>query len=101
MAKANRNLIVNHKGEEHEKQIVSDSMYSQNDHYYKFWILRSNVLVGSTFYKYTITSSKTIIKISKHLFVLNDKQSIQYHKKTFWFDEWNVLDTAIMRGTHT
>ena len=52
MAKANRNLIVNHKGEEHEKQIVSDSMYSQNDHYYKFWILRFNVLVGSTFYKY-------------------------------------------------
>ena len=52
MAKANRNLIVNHKGEEHEKQIVSDSMYSQNDHNNKFWILRSNVLVGSTFYKY-------------------------------------------------
>ena len=27
---------VNHKGREHEKQIVSDSMYNHNDHYLKF-----------------------------------------------------------------
>ena len=31
IAKANRNVIVNHKGEEHEQQIVSDSMYKHND----------------------------------------------------------------------
>ena len=31
IAKANRNFIVNHKGEEHEQQIVSDSMYKHND----------------------------------------------------------------------
>ena len=28
--------------------------------------------------------------------MFNDKQSTQYHKNKFWFDEWNVLDTAIM-----
>ena len=41
MTKANRNLI---KGEEHDKQIVSDSMYNLNDHYLKFCILCSLML---------------------------------------------------------
>ena len=58
--KANQNCIVNHKGEEHEKQIVSDSIYTHNDHYLKLCILRSIVLtiqkvcIGSTFYKYRV-----------------------------------------------
>ena len=48
--------------------------------------------------KNTITSSTTIVKLSKRTFAcFNDKQSTQYHKKPFWFDKWNVLDTAIMR----
>ena len=41
-ANANWNCIV--KGEEHEQQIVSDSMYKHNDHNLKFCILRSIVL---------------------------------------------------------
>ena len=32
MAKADRNCIVSHKGEEHEQQIISDSMYKHNNH---------------------------------------------------------------------
>jgi len=36
--------IVNHKGEGHEKQIVSDSMNTHNDYYLKFCILCSIVL---------------------------------------------------------
>ena len=30
--------IFHHKGEEHEKQIVSDRMYKHNDHHLKFCI---------------------------------------------------------------
>ena len=45
MAKAHPNFdIVNHKGEGHEKQIVSDSMNTHNDYYLKFCILCSIVL---------------------------------------------------------
>ena len=33
---------------------------------------------------------------NEHLFVFNDKKSTQYHKKTFEFDKWNVLDMATM-----
>ena len=32
---------------------------------------------------------------NENLFVFNDKQSTQYHKKKF--DEWYFLDTAIMQ----
>ena len=61
------------------KQIVwSDSMYNHNDHYLKFCILRSIVLTIQKVCrldflevprgrcgKHTITSSKTIVKLSK------------------------------------
>ena len=71
-------IIVNHKGEEHEKKRVSDSMYNQNDYFLKFCILRSIVLTIQKVCrldflevprgrcgKHTITSSKTIVKLSK------------------------------------
>ena len=72
-------------------------MYCHNDHYLKFCILHSIVLTIQNvcrrdFLKVplrrcsenTITSSKTIVKLqNKQLFVFNDKQSTQYHKKHF------------------
>ena len=77
------------------KSRVSDSMYSHNDHYYKFCILRSIVLtiqkvcINSTFYtstsealwwNYYIVKKRLLCFQNDHLYVFNDKQSTRYHK---------------------
>ena len=82
MAKANPNRKVNHKGDEHIKQIVSesDSMYKHIDHYLKFCILRSIVLIiqrapRGRCGKNAITSSKRFLCFqNEHSFVLYDQQ---------------------------
>ena len=89
-------IIVNHKGEEHEKKRVSDSMYNQNDYFLKFCILRSIVLTIQKVCrldciqvpwghcgKHCYSVKKRLLSFqNEHLFVFNDKQSTQYHKKT-------------------
>ena len=102
MAKANR------------KQIVwSDSMYNHNDHYLKFCILRSIGLTIQTicrldflqlstsevlWWKHYYRQKRLLSFQNEQLFVFNDKQSTQYHKKhsslinemfwTRWLCEW-------------
>ena len=74
--------IVNHKGEGHEKQIVSDSMNTLNDYYLKFCILCSIVLTirkvcrldflqvsWGRCGKNTITLSETFVNLSQQTFV--------------------------------
>jgi len=77
-------------------------MYNHNDHHLKFCILRSIVLTIQNVcrlnflqvYYFEIVVVKTLLCCQKwllsfqneHLFVFNDKQSTQYHKKTFQFD---------------
>jgi len=76
-----RNLIVNH-----EKQIVSDSMYNHNDYYLKFYILHSIVLtiqkvcrfnllqVPRVRYGKTLHRQKRLLSFqNEHFFVFNDK----------------------------
>ena len=89
------------------KSRVSDSMYNHNDHYLKFRILSSIELTIQTVcrldFLQLITSEvlwtvvKTLLHCQKRLlsfqneqlFVFNDKQSTQYHKKQNIFNSMN------------
>ena len=80
-----------------KNRIVSDSMYTDNDHYLKFCILRSIVLTIQKVCRLDFLQvprgrcGKTLLHHQKrllsfqneHLFVFIDKQSTQYHKKHF------------------
>ena len=84
-------------------QIVSDSIYIDNDHYLKFCILPSIVFHNSESMQARLSTStswglwqkqRLLSFQNEHLFVFKDKQSIQYHK-SIWFDELSILDKAI------
>ena len=85
-----RNLIVNH-----EKQIVSDSMYNHNDYYLNFNILHSIVLtiqkvcrfnllqVPRVRYDKTLHRQKRLLSFqNEHFFVFNDKPINSVPQKT-------------------
>ena len=71
-------------------------MYNHNDHYLKFYILRSIVLTIQNvwrldFYKYLM---KTLLQRQKRLLGFQNKQLFGFNdnqlsttKNTFWFDE--------------
>ena len=77
---------------------MKSSMYTHNDHYLKY--------VGSTFYKYLggvvvktlITSSTTIVKLSKRTFVsvqsstINSVPQKQYGSKNEAFWTWRLRE---------
>ena len=113
MAKANR------------KQIVwSDSMYNHNDHFLKFCILRSIGLTIQTvcrldflqlstsevlWWKHYYRQKRLLSFQNEQLFVFNDKQSTQYHKKhsslinemfwTRWLCEWRRRENRWQIGS--
>ena len=82
--KLRTNLLYNQSGEEHETQIVPDSMYKHNDHYLKFCIPQHSIVltiqkvnyVGLTFYK---NIGDVVVKT--YLLVFYDQQSTQNHKE--------------------
>ena len=93
-----------------KNRIVSDSMYTDNDHYLKFCILRSIVLAIQNVCRLDFLQvprgrcGKTLLHHQKrllsfqneHLFVFIDKQSTQYHKKhlVWWMKRSGHSDYA-------
>jgi len=89
---------------------TGEGMYNHNDHYLMLCILRSialtiqKVCLGSPFYKYprdvvvkTHRQKWLLSFLKEQLFVFNDKQSTQYHKKhsslmneSFW--TWTLCE---------
>ena len=90
--------IVNHKGNVHGKKFLMIIISSFSSCVPLLSQFRKSVGPYPVVYKYNgdvvitlyIATSKTIAQLSKRPF------SVFLNLKTLWFEEWSVLDTAIM-----